>query len=208
MLAFCRGKRSPGGRAGKGPARAALAVLAVSAAALGMAGLSPVPAAHAAPAAPARATGTALAWGDNNYRQLGDGSTANSSGPARVHLPAGTLVTAVSAGYFHSLAVTSDGRVLAWGANYLGQLGDGSTTGSSGPGWVHLPARTRVTAVSAGGYHSLAVTSDGRVLAWGWNAAGQLGDGSTTNKSGPGWVHLPAGTRVTAVAAGGYHSLA
>ncbi|MCN0155339.1 cell wall anchor protein, partial [Salinispora arenicola] len=72
--------------------------------------------------------GTALAWGDNSSGQLGDGTATDSSTPVAVDVPAGTTVTAVAAGGVHSLAVTSGGDVLAWGANGSGQLGDGTTT--------------------------------------------------------------------------------
>ncbi|MFY4717281.1 DUF7507 domain-containing protein [Streptomyces sp. LaBMicrA B280] len=152
--------------------------------------------------------GHVLAWGKNNDGQLGDGTTTDRTTPVAVDLPAGTTVTAISAGIAHGLALTSDGHVLAWGNNDFGQLGDGSTTERLTPEAVHLPAGTTVTAISAGAYHSLAVTSDGHVLAWGYNLFGQLGDGTTTNRSTPVEVDLPAGTTVTSVAGGGYHSLA
>ena len=206
MLFIRRGKHSSRGvrgYAGKGQARAAgPALLAIAAAALCLAGPTV--------ASAAQQPGTALAWGYNGYGELGDGSrTQISYTPVAVDLPAGTQVAAVAAGDFHSLAVTSDGGVLAWGANNDGQLGDGSsTTFSTTPVAVDLPAATRVTAVAAGFNQSLALTSDGSVLAWGLNNDGQLGDGSTTDSSTPVAVDLPAGTRVTAIAAGGYDSLA
>ncbi|WP_018800895.1 RCC1 domain-containing protein [Salinispora arenicola] len=152
--------------------------------------------------------GTALAWGDNFWGQLGDGSTTRSRTPVAVNVPAGTTITAVAAGQGHSLAVTSAGTVLAWGDNSSGQLGDGTATDSSTPVAVDVPAGTTVTAVAAGGLHSLAVTSGGDVLAWGANGSGQLGDGTTTSSSTPVAVDVPAGTTITAVAAGGLHSLA
>ncbi|WP_018789787.1 RCC1 domain-containing protein [Salinispora arenicola] len=152
--------------------------------------------------------GTALAWGDNSSGQLGDGTATDSSIPVAVDVPAGTTVTAVAAGGLHSLALTSGGDVLAWGANGSGQLGDGTTTSSSTPVAVDVPAGTTITAVAAGDRHSLAVTSTGTVLAWGDNTAGQLGDGSTTSSSTPVAVNVPAGTTITAVAAGQGHSLA
>jgi uncharacterized repeat protein (TIGR01451 family) len=152
--------------------------------------------------------GHVLAWGDNARGQLGDGTFTNSTTPVAVSLPAGTTVTAVSAGYWHSLALTSDGRVLAWGWNFYGEVGDGTTTTRSTPVPVSLPAGTTATAVSAGGYHSLALTSDGRVFGWGWSINGQVGDGGTTNRTTPVPAALPAGTTATAISAGQYHSLA
>ncbi|WP_019900689.1 Ig-like domain repeat protein [Salinispora arenicola] len=164
--------------------------------------------AHSVPSAAAGPPGTGLAWGDNAESQLGDGTTTNRSTPVTVDVPADTTITAVAAGQGHSLAVTSAGTVLAWGANSSGQLGDGTTTPRSTPVAVDLPAGTTVTAVAAGQGHSLAVTSAGTVLAWGANSSGQLGDGTTTPRSTPVAVDLPAGTTVTAVAAGDRHSLA
>ena len=207
MLVICRGKsssRGSRGRAGKSRARAAgPASLAIVAVALCLAGPTAASAAQ-------RSAGSVLAWGWNTYGQLGDGTTTGSSTTVPVDLPAGTHVTAVAAGGFHSLALTSDGSVLAWGDNQWGQLGDGTTTliPLPVPVPVDLPAGTRVTAVAAGLWDSLALTSDGSVLAWGYNADGELGDGTTTDSSTPVPVDLPAGTRVTAVAAGGFHSLA
>ncbi|WP_019030609.1 RCC1 domain-containing protein [Salinispora arenicola] len=152
--------------------------------------------------------GTVLTWGRNAVGQLGDGTTINRSTPVDVRLPPGTTVTAVAAGFNHSLALTSAGTVLAWGDNSTGQLGDGTTTNRRTPVPVGLPAGTVVTAVAGGGVHSLALTSAGTVFAWGDNSSGQLGDGSTTNRRTPVAVGLPVGTRVTAVAGGGSHSLA
>ena len=152
--------------------------------------------------------GRVLAWGENISGELGDGTTISRTTPVPVHLPAGTRIAAVGAGSFHSLAVTSGGRVLAWGSNLLGQLGDGTTTDSSVPVWVHLPARAHVVAVAGGDDYSLAVTADGRVFAWGFNGEGQLGNGTTTTSLVPVQVHLPAGTRVTGIAGGDFHSVA
>lgn len=143
-----------------------------------------------------------LAWGYNTDGQLGNGGTGSSDVPVNVSLPAGTTVTAVAAGALHSLAVTSAGGVLAWGYNADGELGNGGTTNSDMPVVVKLPKGTKVTAVAAGGYYSLALTSSGGVLAWGYNADGELGNGGKTNSDVPVKVKLPAGTKITAIAAG------
>jgi len=154
-------------------------------------------------------TGQVLAWGWNPYGQLGDGTTITSTVPVAVSLPSGTTVTAIAAGFVHSLALTSTGQVLAWGSNTLGQLGNGTNTSSSIPVAVSLPSGTTVTAIAAGGsHHSLALTSTGQLLAWGYNGHGELGNGSFINSNTPVAVSLPSGTTVTAIGAGMDHSLA
>ena len=153
-------------------------------------------------------TGAVFAWGWNIVGQLGNGSTTDSDAPVKVRLPGGTKVTGIAAGFAHSVALTSTGAVLAWGKNYNGNLGNGSTTDSDVPVKVRLPGGTKVTGIAAGGEHNLAVTSTGAVLAWGYNAYGQLGDGSTGASDVPVNVSLPTGTKVKAVAAGASHSLA
>ena len=154
--------------------------------------------------------GQMLAWGWNGSGQLGNATTTNSRTPVAVSLPSGTTVTAIAAGYSHSLALTSTGQVLAWGSNSAGQLGDGSTIGSSIPVTVSLAPGTTVTAIAAGGSHSLALTSTGGALAWGSNQYGQLGNGTTTSSSTPVAVNVPSGITITAVGAGSTasHSLA
>ncbi|MEA2974330.1 MAG: trimeric autotransporter adhesin [Actinomycetota bacterium] len=146
--------------------------------------------------------GTA-AWGLNHAGQAGQGASAGSAAAVAV-AGAATGQTAVAAGWYHSLAVNPGGTVSAWGWNYYGQLGDGSTVTRTAP--VAVPGLTGVTAVAAGVAHSLALKSDGTVWAWGMNGYGQLGDGTTTDRRTP--QEVPGLTGVVAVAAGGYHSLA
>jgi hypothetical protein len=104
-------------------------------------------------------TDSVLAWGQNNYGQLGNGTTTISTVPVEAHLPAGLTITAITGGDEHALALASTGRLYAWGYNRYGQLGDGSTTNADLPVEVHLPADLRVTVFGAGGYHSMAVSS-------------------------------------------------
>ncbi len=152
-------------------------------------------------------SGSAWDWGSNRYGQLGDGTYTNRTLP----VTAGGLtdVKAVAGGGGHSLALKSDGTVWAWGDNRYGQLGDGTTTTNrSKP--VRVSGLTNVVAVAAGQAYSLALTDSGEVYAWGSNLYGQLGDGTTTNRSTP----VPVlgvggiGQGVKAIAAGGHHSLA
>ncbi len=87
----------------------------------------------------------------------------------------------VSSGSLHTCALTAVGRVQCWGRNFSGQLGDGSTTGTSTS--VTVSGLTDVVSISAGRYHTCAVINDGHVQCWGSNAEGQLGDGSTIDTS-------------------------
>ncbi|MEU9738271.1 Ig-like domain repeat protein [Micromonospora chersina] len=153
-------------------------------------------------------SGALLAWGENSYGQLGNGTRTSSNVPVDVDLPEGTTVTAVAAGITHSLALTSTGTVLAWGSNGFGQLGNGTNIDSNTPVQVDLPGGSTAIAIAAGGYHSLATTSIGTVLAWGYNIYGQLGNGTNTDRNTPVQVDLPQGTRITGITSGVYHNLA
>ncbi|WP_445341496.1 RCC1 domain-containing protein [Bifidobacterium sp. ESL0820] len=137
--------------------------------------------------------GNAWAWGDNENGKLGDDTTTERHTPVMVKKPADAptdlTYEQVSAGEYHSLALGSDGNAYAWGLNDRGQLGDDTTTERHTPVMVKKPADapTDLTyeQVSAGEYHSLALGSDGNAWAWGNNNYGQLGDGTTNEKSNP-----------------------
>lgn len=150
-----------------------------------------------------RADGTVWAWGANSYGQLGDGTTSTQVAPTQVAGPPGAVV-AIAAGSYHSLALSADGTVWAWGSNTYGQLGDGTFTRSSVP--VRVQGLSGVVAISAGYYHSLALRMDGSVWAWGENLNGQLGDGTTTRRSVA--ARVPGVSGAVALGGGGLHSLA
>lgn len=137
------------------------------------------------------ADGTAWAWGNNEYVQLGVGEVVDLCIPTQAVFPGKTFpcsirprkipglegVIAVSAGDGFSLALLKDGTVKAWGLNDYGQLGNGSTAHHMTP--VAIPSLDSAIAVLAGDYyHSLALRQDGTVWAWGNNWYGQLGDGT------------------------------
>eukprot|EP00445_Apocalathium_hangoei_P074416 CAMPEP_0204167680 /NCGR_PEP_ID=MMETSP0361-20130328/40069_1 /ASSEMBLY_ACC=CAM_ASM_000343 /TAXON_ID=268821 /ORGANISM="Scrippsiella Hangoei, Strain SHTV-5" /LENGTH=470 /DNA_ID=CAMNT_0051125037 /DNA_START=23 /DNA_END=1430 /DNA_ORIENTATION=+ len=144
--------------------------------------------------------GELLAWGNNSFGQVGDGSVVDRDRPVQL-LRAG--IAAVAAGKAHSLAVTERGEVLAWGSNENNLLGTGGTEKQLVPARV---IESGIRAVSAGFKHSLALTDDGEVLAWGSNEYGQLGPHGPGIHSSPLRVPLPG--RVKAISAGWYHSLA
>ncbi|BDR53795.1 hypothetical protein KIM372_17020 [Bombiscardovia nodaiensis] len=127
--------------------------------------------------------------------------------------PKGIRYTQVSTGWFHSVAIGSDGNTYAWGQNSVGQLGneDSANASQSQPVRVHAPAGVHFLSISAGYWHTLAIGSDGKAYAWGFNGGGRLGVGDTANKTKPTPLNtdnLPAGARFTCVSGGGWHSSA
>jgi alpha-tubulin suppressor-like RCC1 family protein len=128
-------------------------------------------------------TGAVKCWGNNMYGALGDGTTVDQAYAVYVQ-GLDAEVAAVAAGSYHTCALTVNGGVKCWGANSSGQLGNGTTTGSSIP--VDVTGLTSgVVSISAGTDVSCAVTAAGGVKCWGWNGTGQLGDGTTTHRSTP-----------------------
>ncbi|MEI7911860.1 MAG: cadherin-like beta sandwich domain-containing protein [Verrucomicrobiota bacterium] len=159
----------------------------------------------------------AYSWGSNSLGQLGDNDSANSSTPVAVSgsgVLANKTLVAVAVGSSHSLALCADGTIAAWGNDIYGQLGDGTNNNCNVPVAVvtsgALAGKT-VVAIAAGFNHSLALCSDGTVAAWGFNSAGQLGNGTTTSSNVPVAVTKSGALlnkTVVAVAAGYNHSLA
>jgi alpha-tubulin suppressor-like RCC1 family protein len=161
--------------------------------------------------------GRVYAWGYNVAGQLGDGTTTDRYTPTLINVPnlqSGETIAQVTAGSVHSLAVTTQGRVYAWGYNDYGQLGNGTTTSRNTPTLINVPnlqSGETIAQVTAGYYHSLAVTTQGRVYAWGYNDYGQLGNGTTTSRNTPTLINVPSlqsGETIAQVTAGSVHSLA
>ena len=124
-------------------------------------------------------------WGENGSGALGNGSVGGgwSYVPGKV-IGLDSGVVAISAGWAHTCAVTSEGGVMCWGANDKGQLGDGTTVGSGVPTRVN-GLDSGVSALGSAFEFSCAVTIQGKAKCWGANYLGQLGDGTTEAASVP-----------------------
>ncbi|MBA3021994.1 MAG: hypothetical protein FP817_12965 [Propionicimonas sp.] len=151
--------------------------------------------------------GEVYAWGDNSCGQLGFGATDEEDGPVAIQVGGSQTVTRVSGGGMHSLALTRSGSVYAWGDNSYGQLGDGTTHASTKPVAVRLPDLAVFVQVAALANASLALTADGRVFAWGDNAFGQLGDGTTVGRPLPVQALLPSRLKICEISGGSVHAL-
>ena len=147
----------------------------------------------AATSASASSNSALYAWGLNNYGQLGNGNTADAHSPLAIGLPNRVTPVASAGSADHTLMIGSDGNLYAWGYNVFGQLGNGTVTQELTPVQVSMPSGVTPLSVAAGTDHSMALGSNGTVYAWGHNAFGQLGNGTTTNSPVPTAVSLPAG---------------
>lgn len=128
--------------------------------------------------------GTLWAWGKGTNGQLGLGNSTNYSSPKQVGALTNWLKVSGGGYYGFAVAVKTDGTLWSWGSNIYGQLGLGNTTSYNSP--KQIGALTNWLTVTGGGYaYALAVKNDGTLWAWGYNGAGQLGVGDTTNRSSP-----------------------
>jgi alpha-tubulin suppressor-like RCC1 family protein len=161
--------------------------------------------------------GKVFCWGYNLFGQLGNpaaavGNQANPIPTAVIDL--GTDTKQITAGTYHTCALKTDGKVLCWGNNQYGQLGNpAATVGNQAnptPTAV-IDLGTDTKQISAGGYNTCALKNDGKVMCWGYNVEGQLGNpsvtvGSQANPTPTAVVDLGTGTQ--RITTGFYHTCA
>jgi hypothetical protein len=145
--------------------------------------------------------GALACWGRNLFGDLGTGDLADRGAPTTVS-GLGSGVASVSAGQYHTCAVTTAGGLKCWGSNYNGQLGDGTKIDRSTP--VDVSGLTSgVAAVAAGARMTCALTTGGGVKCWGEAA---IGNGTSASLTPADVLGLSSG--VTAIATGAEHACA
>ena len=148
--------------------------------------------------------GRGYCWGGNNSGAIGDGTTTQRQTP--VLIVGGLQFRQISAGSGNggtTCGVTIAYKAYCWGANNYGQIGDGTTTTRLRP--VPVAGGHRFRRVDSEFFHTCGVSyPDNKAYCWGYNAYGQLGDGTTTERRTP--VAVAATVRFRLVTTGGVHT--
>jgi len=145
--------------------------------------------------------GTLWGWGDDTYGQLiGFGSSKSPK-----LLGSSSYWVSVACSRYTTLCLQYDGSIIGFGFNNYGELGDGTTLPANGSEDVRTNPQDWLQ-VTKGSLHTTALRSDGTLWSSGWNMYGQLGDGTTTNKSTP--VQVGTATDWIAFVSGTFHNMA
>jgi alpha-tubulin suppressor-like RCC1 family protein len=154
--------------------------------------------------------GRAYCWGENEYGQLGDGTTTNRLIPTAVRMPTRVTFTSIITGSIHTCALSTVKKAYCWGwngdTNSGGQLGDGTNINRLIPTAVRMPLNTSFAAVGVGNTHSCAISSTRNAYCWGNNYSGQLGNNTVDDRIIPSIVAMPARTSFTTIALGDGHT--
>jgi len=127
-----------------------------------------------------------MCWGSDGSGRLGDGGATNTASSTPVYSGGSSLIQpyiSITTGNEHACAIRTDGKIFCWGKNAAGQLGDGSTTSEPEYTETELPFGNYAVAVDGGDIHTCAILNNAEPYCWGYNWAGQLGNGGADNYS-------------------------
>jgi alpha-tubulin suppressor-like RCC1 family protein len=150
--------------------------------------------------------GTLWIWGNGSFGQLGNTQSTNRSTPVTT-FAGGTNWKQVSSGDRHTAAIKTDGTLWTWGNESYGRLGNAVATGNISTPVTTFAGGTNWKQVSAGGFHTAAIKTDGTLWIWGRGANGRLGNAQriaarstpvTTFAGGTNWKQVSAGNAHTA----------
>ena len=153
-----------------------------------------------------------VCWGDNEYGQLGDGTTTGSAVPIYVNVAANETPVEVTVGQVTACALMESGNIYCWGSGYYGKMGNGEPWSddyvNTEMRQVLLPEGQGGQTVSISGGHICTILDNGDVYCWGRGNQGQLGYGGTSNRNIPAKVNLPGQRSAIAISTGTYMTCA
>jgi len=165
--------------------------------------------------------GSLFCWGDNQYGQLGTGTTTNYNTPQLINLVNNRSAVEVAAGRHYTCAILDDGSLNCWGNNAENQGGFGTfgnlNSVNSQPIPVPLGVGKKVIDIEVSHTsmtsHTCAILDDGSLMCWGNNWYGQVGDGTNIDENNTDWsfpttIDLGPGRKTVAVALGDSHTCA
>lgn len=130
-------------------------------------------------------SGTIYTYGWSKYGQLGHGDFEDHLIPHKLEAFSGQIISQISGGWRHTMAVTSDGKLYGWGWNKFGQVGVGDNVDRCSPVQVLFPHDQKVVQICCGWRHTLAITDRNNVFSWGRGTNGQLGLGDSIDRNSP-----------------------
>ncbi|WP_027390899.1 LamG-like jellyroll fold domain-containing protein [Chrysiogenes arsenatis] len=149
-----------------------------------------------------KSDGTLWAWGNNESRQIGDGSVDHKFFPLQIE--SANDWKHVDAGHYFTVALKRDNTLWAWGANQSGQLGKGDFDAQNTPAQIGNDNDWKYVAATS--HHAIALKTDGTLWAWGANQSGQLGDGTLDLKNMP--IQIGSASDWHSISSGRVHTMA
>lgn len=136
--------------------------------------------------------GHVYSYGYGDFGALGQGGPAFLPLPKQIPAIKDRFIVQIACGEYHSLALTNNGDVYAWGRGFEGQLGlTRNVETSSTPKYIKFFSNKKVIYIACGAYHSLAITSDFKLYGWGEAKLGQIGSYSKQNQYQPVEITFP-----------------
>ncbi|KAJ1405033.1 Regulator of chromosome condensation, RCC1 [Sesbania bispinosa] len=151
--------------------------------------------------------GDLYGWGWGRYGNLGLGDRNDRLIPEKVTINGDKMVM-VACGWRHTISVSSSGGLYTWGWGKYGQLGHGDFEDHLVPRKVQALSDKCISQISGGWRHTMALTSSGQLLGWGWNKFGQIGIGNNFDCPSPMKVNFPLDQKVVQMSCGWRHTIA
>lgn len=151
------------------------------------------------------AAGTVKCWGMNSRGQLGDGTTTASNGPVSITTGIGTGAKAISAGAYHTCAISSSDSLWCWGANDNQQAVGAAAPAGDQTSPVNFDNATGYLAIAAGFDHNCGITASNQLTCFGSNANGKTGAGTSSGSRDAGLIS-DSGVSYTKIAVNADHS--